>query len=220
MLRPVATARPSRRPRRPAAEVREQLRAAARDLFLSRGFTATTTKEIADRADTSEAMLFRYCGGKVQLFETVILQPFQDFMSEYLENFEQMSTRAYSTEDVVRRFVTGLYMLLRQHRDLLLTLCAARLHDQDPLHEAARDVGRQLAELLGRMEHVTRTEETAHELHGMDPTLTSAAGIGTVMALALLDDWLIPADRSTFSAGQVTNEITTLILHGITHRNS
>ena len=49
-----------RRPRRPAAERRRQILAAARALFAERGFHATTTRDLAAAADINDALIYRY----------------------------------------------------------------------------------------------------------------------------------------------------------------
>jgi AcrR family transcriptional regulator len=51
---------PARRPRRPAAERRAQILAAARILFAERGFHATTTRDLAAAADINDALIYRY----------------------------------------------------------------------------------------------------------------------------------------------------------------
>ncbi|MBA3741823.1 TetR/AcrR family transcriptional regulator [Sporichthya sp.] len=210
----------TRRPRRPAEEVRPLLLAAARDLFLTRGYHSTTTRDIAARAGVAETMLFRYCGSKTRLFEDVVLEPFQEFMAQYMSTWEQRITETHSTEDVIRSFVTGFYMLLRQHRELVLVLAAARVHPDDPLHHAAMDVADKLAKTLGQMEGITTAERTTQRLGGIDAPITAATGIGMVMALALLDDWLMAPGNPKPAASRITNEITTMILHGISHRPS
>jgi AcrR family transcriptional regulator len=208
--------KPARRPRRSAEEVRPLLLNAARDLFLTKGYHATTTRDIAARAGVAETMLFRYCGSKTRLFEDVVLEPFQEFMTDYMSTWEQRITEAHSTEDVIRSFVTGFYMILRQHRELVLVLAAARVHQDDPLHEAATDVAEKLAKTLGPMGFITAAE--GQQLGGMDGPVTAAAGIGMIMSMALLDDWLITPGDPHPAAARVTNEITAMILHGISHR--
>ncbi len=50
----------ARRPRRPAAERRQQILAAARTLFAERGYHATTTRDLAVAADINDALIYRY----------------------------------------------------------------------------------------------------------------------------------------------------------------
>ena len=48
---------------------------AALELFSERGYAGATTREIAQRADTNEALLFRHFTSKAQLFERVHVGP-------------------------------------------------------------------------------------------------------------------------------------------------
>jgi AcrR family transcriptional regulator len=54
-----------RRARRSTADVRARILQAARELFLDQGFQATTTKQICERADVSEPLLFTNFGTKI-----------------------------------------------------------------------------------------------------------------------------------------------------------
>src|SRR5687767_6461215 len=51
-----------------AATRRNQIVAVAAELFASRGFSGTTTKEIAEGAGVSEAIIFRHFASKDQLY--------------------------------------------------------------------------------------------------------------------------------------------------------
>ena len=54
--------------RRDAAATRRALLEAARELFGTRGFEATTLREIGERAGADPALFARYFGSKGQLF--------------------------------------------------------------------------------------------------------------------------------------------------------
>src|SRR5262252_5691963 len=61
------------RAQRMSAEVRrQQIVAVAADLFARKGFSGTTTKEIADRAGVSEAIIFRHFSTKRDLYHAII----------------------------------------------------------------------------------------------------------------------------------------------------
>jgi AcrR family transcriptional regulator len=61
-----------RRPRRPAAERRRQILAAARALFAERGFHATTTRDLAAAADINDALIYRYFPDKQAILAALI----------------------------------------------------------------------------------------------------------------------------------------------------
>lgn len=68
-------------------DTKDKIIKAARELFESNGFTATTTKEIAEKAGVSEVTLFRHFETKRNLFEQTVhssLHPYK--LQEYLEN--------------------------------------------------------------------------------------------------------------------------------------
>jgi AcrR family transcriptional regulator len=63
---------PVRRPRRPAAERRAQILAAARALFAERGYHATTTRDLATAADINDALLYRYFPDKQAILAALV----------------------------------------------------------------------------------------------------------------------------------------------------
>ena len=73
------------RRRRSSQEVHELLLSAARQIFAARGYAHSSTREIAETAGVSEALLFRYFGTKAKLFEVAIIEPFQRVMAAHLD---------------------------------------------------------------------------------------------------------------------------------------
>lgn len=71
--RPSDLARPADARPRDAAATRQALLDAARDLFASAGYDATTVRAIADRAGVNQALLFRYFGNKEGIFAEAVL---------------------------------------------------------------------------------------------------------------------------------------------------
>ena len=65
----------SERKRMPASERKAEIAAAARDLFLEEGLVGARTKNLAERAGTTEAVLYQHFSSKEQLFELTILAP-------------------------------------------------------------------------------------------------------------------------------------------------
>lgn len=59
-------------PRRTSQERRRQIIAVATDLFSQKGFRGTTTKEIAERAGVSEAIIFRHFSTKRALYHALL----------------------------------------------------------------------------------------------------------------------------------------------------
>jgi AcrR family transcriptional regulator len=64
--------RPARARRRAPGEKREQIVAAAAELFARRGYAGATTAAIARRAGVSEGIVFHHYGSKRELFREVV----------------------------------------------------------------------------------------------------------------------------------------------------
>jgi AcrR family transcriptional regulator len=110
----VATEAPRRR--RARGEPRRLLLEAATDLFNERGYTAST-RDIADRANVSETLMFRYFGSKAGLFHEAMVKPFTEFV-------------------VSLDFIGRLYDLFRSHRGLVATLWSTATYDGSDLADA------------------------------------------------------------------------------------
>lgn len=67
-----AIAGKSQSPRMPAQQRRQQIVKVAAELFSQKGFNGTTTKEIADSAGVSEAIIFRHFPNKQALYSAII----------------------------------------------------------------------------------------------------------------------------------------------------
>jgi AcrR family transcriptional regulator len=59
---------------------RAEIAAAAKDVFLRIGYSATTFRLIAEAAGSSEALLHRYFGSKEEVFEASVLAPLERLM--------------------------------------------------------------------------------------------------------------------------------------------
>jgi AcrR family transcriptional regulator len=70
-----------RRPRRPAAERRRQILAAARALFAERGFHATTTRDLAAAADINDALIYRYFPDKQAILAALVDEAIEVFQA-------------------------------------------------------------------------------------------------------------------------------------------
>lgn len=105
--------------RRAPLEKRERLLAAARELFLSQGFEATSTQQIARQAGVSEGILFHHFGSKAELFHCIARAFAQDSIGAVM----QPRDGTLSEETVVRSAFDfadanpGMFQLLTQVSD-------------------------------------------------------------------------------------------------------
>jgi AcrR family transcriptional regulator len=204
----------SRASRRSSDEVHTLLLAAAHELFSERGYRVTA-KEIAARAGVGESLIFTRFGSKAELFQATLADTFLAFVDDYVARWER-EPGGGDVADLVRRYVEGLYQVAYDNRRLLRALMAAP--DSDPaLTQVAAQTSRHLANALGRIHRVLIVSGSAQGMT-LDPPATVAATAGMVIAAAVHRDWLLPDTDQDIAPHRLTEEMVTMLLHGLTHR--
>ncbi len=70
-----------------AAGTEEKIKAAAREIFLKKGFAATRTRDIAEHADINIALLNYYFRSKEKLFQQIMMETLSTFFGSLLQIF-------------------------------------------------------------------------------------------------------------------------------------
>jgi len=172
-----------RRSRRPSAEVRAALLDAARQVFSERGFSGATTREIAESARTSEAVLFRQFGSKASLFATSVMEPFSSFVAHLADKWTT-TTEQHSARLPTQELFGELYENFRGQRDILLALMAVHRHEPDMHVEASFSI---------MLEQVEKLALREFEIAGWDPAniaVVVRVGIGMLLGTSLFKEWL------------------------------
>lgn len=212
MNRTTENPRPPAEFRRGSREVQNLLLDAARSLFAAKGYAGATTRDIALAAGVSEALLFRHFGTKAQLFERAVIDPINEFISDYVEQWTVRPVGDYSLERMAFAYVDGFYGLLLEHGDLVLALISAQAY------EAIVDVGgaSPISRLLDKLEAVPAREADVRGLD-FDVQIATRLVVGMVMAMALLDKWMFPPAKRRPSRKRIVSEMVGMVLHGLTN---
>lgn len=201
-------------PARMAGEERRlQILAVAVRLFSQRGFGGTTTKEIAQAAGVSEAMVFRHFATKEELYAAIL-----DHKACSGGNFEP----AVMAEDAIRR---------KDDRAVFesLALGALKHHEHDPdfqrllLHSALEkhelaemffnEFVRRVYEFLGGY---IRERQREGALVEIEPSIVVRAFIGMVMHHSLNNNLWDPERRLlNISNDEAARHFTNILLDGI-----
>lgn len=198
-----------RRARRSPQEVRQLLLGAARSTFASRGYARSSTREIADAAGVSEALLFRHFGTKANLFELAVLDPFHGFMDAYVDGRPGDITDTPPPPEVPSRdYVATLYDLLSQNRELVMALVAARAYEVDLTATP------ELSDALDRLQGVVELELARRGLGGVDVPITIRITFAMVVALAVFEDWFFPPEKRP-STERIVDEMVQFMVHGL-----
>jgi len=199
------------RKRRPTGEPRRLILAAARDLFSRRGYSDTSTRELADRAGVSETLIFRYFGSKAVLFREALVVPFVEFVDDWAERNRSGALDHLSDADFTKGYITDVYQLFRANRGLLAVVWAADTNEEHVLAESGvlDDVTGALAKLVdvSRSAMQRRHPEIEHR-----EDLGSRAVLAVSAGMAAFGQSFYGGPRP--SDDDIIDEVVQLILHG------
>jgi AcrR family transcriptional regulator len=112
-----------------ADERREQLIRAAIGLFASKGFSGTTTKEIAAAAGVTEALIFRHFPTKDALYEALLLWRMEHSrFADYEMAVREIAARR-DDEELLRSVARGMLAFHRENVDFLRLMFFAGLEN-------------------------------------------------------------------------------------------
>lgn len=98
---------------RERAERRRQILDAAREVFLQKGFRATTMDEIAQRAELGKGTLYSYFRSKEELYVAVM----NEGLEILFDRIEETLALPLEPEEVIRRLGEVYYRYYLEHRD-------------------------------------------------------------------------------------------------------
>lgn len=194
-------------------ERRSQLLAIAVQLFSERGFRGTTTKEIAQAARVSEAMVFRHFATKEELYAAIL-----DHKACSGDAFEPalLAAEAIKRKDD-RAVFEGLALGALEHHERNPQFQRLLLHSALEKHELAqmffKEFVRRVYEFLGGYIHERQREGA---LIDMDPAIIVRAFIGMVMHHSLNNNLWDPQRRLlNISNADAARHFTDILLNGI-----
>jgi AcrR family transcriptional regulator len=187
--------------RRPGVEIRRLILVAARELFASDGFTHTTTREIARRAEVAEQSVFSHFGSKQGVYEAAVLEPFEQFVRQFTLDWTDAVTEIESLEEMMARYVEGLYTVVRDQHELFSALPPDHVR-----HVATREV-------FDQVERWVQPLVTTHG-YAFDPAMAVRMVFIVVTNTAMMEDDLLPH----LSRAEIIDNLTATLLHGLTRK--
>jgi AcrR family transcriptional regulator len=195
-------------------ERRLQILAVAVSLFSNRGFRGTTTKEIAQAAGVSEAMVFRHFATKEELYAAIL-----DHKACSGGKFQpaEMAAHGIACKDD-RAVFESLALGALQHHENDPDFQRLLLHSALEKHELAQmffdEFVRRVYEFLGRY---IRERQREGALIEMDPAIVVRAFVGMVMHHSLNNNLWDPKRRLlNISNESAAKFFTDILLNGIT----
>lgn len=200
--------------RRPPGEARRLLLEAATELFSRQGYAQTSTWEIAERANVSETLMFRYFGSKAGLFREALVLPFVDYIEDFNERWQSGAMDQLTDEEFALQLNGDLFDLFRTHRGLVVLLWVGDAHNDRELADAGLpEIDKALKTLvkLGSAETIRR--------QGAD---VARHDVSTRVLLAMIAGMAVFGEgfygKRPPSKKAIVEEITNTVLHGRLHR--
>lgn len=216
---PSDPAPPEVRTRRNAKEVQRLILESARELFATKGYAGTSTREIAEHAGVYEKMIYRRFGSKAELFEAAVLEPFNEVVTSYLDAWAaQAATGDASLEQLADAFAPPLYRTMRDSRKLVLALMAAEEFHAEDFQGTERTLAAEIHRHVMRMAPPAEIEVIRRSLPDVDVAPMVLISWGLIIGTALLEPALKLGRDDADGRDRLIEELTKFLLYGIAGR--
>jgi AcrR family transcriptional regulator len=203
--------------RRKGSEVRALILESARDLFAAHGYHKTTSRDIAAAAGVSERLIYFHFTSKANLFEQAVVAPMTAFMDAFIEDWRSYADTPHDLDFVARRWIGGMYDLLRQHRKLVLALLTADAYESEV---AGTLSGKEspIAAIHALTEEIMSAEYEKRGYAATDLRLTVRLPFATLLATAVFDGPVLAGMGRRPSRDTLVEEMVALVIHGANGR--
>ena len=92
---------------------KESIRKAAAELFAEKGYAATSTREICERAEITKPVLYYHFGSKEELYESLV----QDCFNEYQRELRRASHRGRTTRERLLEVLLAMFSFSRRNHN-------------------------------------------------------------------------------------------------------
>lgn len=181
--------------RRTTEQLRDAILWAARELFSERGFAATSTRDIAQRAGAVEHLIYKHFGTKAGLFSAAVFEPLSAALDSQLAEIELNFSRPAAVQDRIANFVEMLLPSLRKNRRLLVAYVnAATFHDDD-FGSADETAIPSLIDYLRRLEMAHHHVPPDTHIVVDDALMETRLSFAIVFAVAMFQDLLFAPEE-------------------------
>jgi AcrR family transcriptional regulator len=203
--------------RRSSAQIRSLILGSAAELFAASGYHGTTTREIAAAAGVSERLIYFHFTSKANLFEQAVAAPFIAFMEDFIEDWRRYCDTPHEIDYVARRWVGGMYDLLRQNRHMVRALLTVTAYE-DEAKGTLSGKDSPLAAIHKRTEEIMASEARKRGYQELDVRLTVRLPFATLLATAVFDGPVFAGIGRRPSREAIVEEITALAVYGSINR--
>jgi AcrR family transcriptional regulator len=187
---------PATRPRaHPRGDARQAILDTAHELFTTGGYDATSVRDVAATAEVSEGLVYRYFGSKRDLFDESVTESYRRYITSFREQWASLGA-GVPNEEVVDRYVRGLYRVVVDNSALLFAVTAAdRFGTDGPTDSDGLDHTGILTHEVRRLAEVVAGEARERGIEDVDLEMAVTCTTALVLAMGLLDNLLF--DKGT-----------------------
>ncbi|WP_338664174.1 TetR/AcrR family transcriptional regulator [Pararoseomonas sp. SCSIO 73927] len=223
-----ASATPKRRiGRRPAdpdgVSTQDGILAVAEQVFADHGYVAASLREIAERADVTQALIIYYFGSKQGLFETLFKRRGLEVSNERQALLDALLARAEppTVRDLITAYLTPQFKLRGQGSDAIAFVrMQARLHHEPD--ELALRLRREVYDFSTR-NYIAALERAAPGIDAADAHWRMMFAVGTYLYMLSGFDRLAEVSQGRFSTEdteEVVRRLTDFLVGGFTAPSS
>jgi AcrR family transcriptional regulator len=207
----------ARRPALPGIDRREQILASALDVFAEQGFEGATTKEIAQRADVTQGLIYFYFDSKEDLFFATIEHQARQALAELDFTREKASDEPPAI--VLRRMVARMVDVLSSPRSASLARIARHAEAYGGHHwkcgpTAHMQIGAVAQRISGELAEYLETQSARGAVRPLDAALAAQLMTGAVVTL-IVRRGLMGETPTHLTRDQLVDAITDLFLRGL-----
>jgi AcrR family transcriptional regulator len=196
---------------------RDRILGVARALFSERGYSGTSTRELAAAAEVTERTLFRHFPTKAELFESAVINPFHDFIADFVATWEVKPDKGSGTPyENALEFSRGLFDVLEENRALIVALMATQTVNDGRAADLMPDLRAGLSGLLNSLEQIMEVE-AAKRGWQVNAHIVVRLWFGTVLSAATHADWLFP-DGAVPDREVLLHELATFTVSGLSQQ--
>jgi AcrR family transcriptional regulator len=188
---------------------RQEILAAAMELFAKKGFRGTTTRDLATQADVNEAIIFRHFNNKQELYRAILEHKAEEGKDAQIEEFERL---AHDRDDQKFFHAVGSAFLKKHENDTsfmrLLLFSALEGHELSDMFVASMTSRNPMANYIEKRigEGVFRQ---------MNPHLAARAFFGMFVSFVLWDEIFGFKKTQSYDRDEVVHTFVSIFLSGM-----
>jgi AcrR family transcriptional regulator len=189
---------------------RQEILAAAMQLFAQKGFRGTTTRDLATQAEVNEAIIFRHFKTKEELYSAIIESKAGENRNARLEELERFAS---ANDDANFFRAVGRSFLEKHEQDTtflrLLLFSALEGHQLSDMFAASLTARNPIANYIQK-----RMEESA--FRKVDPQLAARGLFGMFTSFVLSQEIFGLKKTQSYDREEVVDTFVSIFLKGIT----